>query len=82
MPGECEMQVVLLPAIAVRLLAGIASYGVTTAESIQGLSGLRLNLHDAGMPEENGVSVGNEAVLAAPEWAGEKGGCVRILPDP
>lgn len=76
------MQLVRLPAIAVHVLRGFASYGVTTAESIQDFFGLQLNLHDAGMPEENGVSVGNEAVLAASEWAGEKGGCVRTLPDP
>lgn len=76
------MQVARLPAVAVRVLIGIASHGVTTAESIQDFSGLRLSPHDAGMPEENGVSVGNGAVLAASEWAGEKGGGVRTLPDP
>lgn len=76
------MQLVRLPAIAVRVLRGIASYGMTTAESIEYFFGLQLSLHDVRMPEENGVSVGIEAVLAASAWAGEEGDCVRILPDP
>jgi len=76
------MQLVRLPAIAVRVLRGIASYDVTTAELIQDFFGLQLSLHDVGMPEEHGVSVGNEAVFTASVRAGEKGGCVRILPDP
>lgn len=59
------MRVVVLSAVAIPILAEIASNGATAAKLVQAFPECRLSLHDARMPYGVRVSLGKEAMLTA-----------------